>query len=284
MKRNVVLLFAAAFILTAAVFGCGRKNQEDSNENSANASEEGASMGTEAGMESEDTSQLQLGSAVEVPESFDGQPVETEAHQELEKAIGAYFGISEEGNANVRYHYNYVDLNGDGKNEILTLVLGAEGEGADNAALLWLDEADREMISKGSVRQIFRQTGTPVYISNHMTEGYRDLILPVTDAAEADLADQKEVDASNAGRTADGEETSLQQTAGLDETTGENGGMISPKQTYVLLTWKGDKYQDIEEGTTLFSLEGYEGTAILTNQTESGMAGENYHVLGDAMR
>ncbi len=284
MKRNLILLLAASFILTASVFGCGRNNQDDTNENSANESGgDNALTGTEAAAETEHTSQLQLGSAVEVPESFDGHPVEAEAHQELEKAIGDYFELSEDAYASVRYHYNYVDLNGDGKNEILTFVSGAKEEGDGKTALLWLDEADKELLSKGSVRQVFQQTGMPVYISNHMTEGYRDLILPVSRTAADDMADAKDVNAGNAGRTVDGEETSLQRTAGLDETTGENGEMTSTGQTYVLLTWKGDRYQDVEEGTTLFSLEGYEGTAIFTNQTDYGQAGDGAHVLGEAM-
>lgn len=293
MRKNMGAIFFAAAILTSAMTGCGRNQAggEDGGTNLDNT--EGVSSVDSAGTESmagqEGSSQLQLGSAVEIPAGFQGELAETGAHPQLEKVIADYCGIAESDYANVRYYYNYVDLNDDGTNEILALALGKKAHGIDGNVLLWLDEPDdSENAGAGSVRQAFWQVDVPVYISSHMTEGYRDLILvdsrnAIPDDGGEGQAD--DVDAASAGRTLEGERTSLQRTAGLDETTGENGAaLISMDPSYILLTWEGGRYQEMENGTTLFSLEGYEGTAILTNNIESDWINDNYHFLGEAMR
>lgn len=299
MKKKITIWMLAAALFALAVAGCGDRDQTgagDSGTNGEDAENFAADQtGAQAAGDTEGSSQLQLGSAVEIPSNFRGELAETGAHGELERAIAQYFNISEKDYANVRYYYNYVDLNGDGKNEILALALGQKVAGLDGNALLWLQEADGSC----SVRQAFRQVGVPVYVSNHMTGGYRDLIL--TDRGNAVGKEDggqraEDVNVNNAGRTVDGEETSLQRTAGLDETTGVNGAaiieaednngasMASMDQSYMLLAWKGDRYQEWEEGTALFSLQGYEGTAILTNNIESDFINDNYHFLGEAMR
>lgn len=290
MKKRAMLLFFTSVLCMAFAAGCGRGKQDnaDGSHQTAQDTQQGGeidSTGTESAADSETTSQLQLGNAVEIPESFDGELAETEAHPQLEKAIAEYSGVSEEDYGNVRYYYNYVDLNGDGRNEILALVLGQDVTGIDGNMLLWLDEPEDVNVTSHSIRQVFRQVGAPIYISNHMTEGYRDLIITEKQAANGNGDRTKAVNAANAGRTVDGEETSLDETAGLDETTGENGAeMISIEQTYFLSVWKGDKYQELEEATAISSLDGYEGTAILTNNMESDIVTDNYHFLGEAMK
>lgn len=289
MKKRAVFLFLISVVFTAAAVGCGQKKQADSNDSHTSTTEDGDdfavdSTGTESAMDTEDTSQLKLGSAVEIPASFESWFAENDAHPQLEKAIAEYCGVAEKDYGHVRYYYNYVDLNDDGRNEILALVLGQEVAGIDGNLLLWLDEPEDEKITSHSIRQVFRQVGAPIYISNHMTEGYRDLIITEHEDAygENGPSDGEEVNADNAGRTIDGEETSMEKTAGLDETTGTNGAqLLTVEQTYLLLVWKGDKYQELEEGTALSSLDGYEGTAVLTNNIESNIANDNYHFLGE---
>lgn len=272
MKKRAVFLFLISAVFAAAAAGCGQKEQADlddtdTTENGDNFAAD--STGTEADMDTEGTSQLQLGSAVEIPASFESRFAETDAHPQLEKAIAEYCSVPEADFDRVRYYYNYVDLNNDSKNEILALVLDQEEAGIDGNLLLWLDEPEAEKITSHSIRQAFRQVGVPIYISNHMTEGYLDLIIAQDESAENQPEQGEEVSVDNAGRDIDGEETSLQKTAGLDETTGTNGAeLLSLDQNYLLLVWKGDKYQEMEEGTPLSSLDGYEGTAILTNKIE----------------
>ena len=54
-------------------------------------------------------------------------------------------------------------------------------------------------------------------------------------------------------------------------------------QSYTLLVWTGEKYQELEEGAPLSGLGGYEGTAVLTNNLESDRINDNYHFLGESM-
>ena len=285
MKKNIISLFLASLVLSGLATGCGKNGQDNAKEDSKgqiNNTEDNQAIdqtGTDTIQNTEEgTSQLQLGSAVEIPESFDGQLAETNAHEGVERAIAEYCGVSETDYSGVRYYYNYVDLNGDGKNEILALVLGQQVSGINGNVLLWMDDDDASAMTKDSVKQAFRQVGAPVYISNHMTGGYRDLII-------ADNQNEDEqANEGNAGHTVDGEEAPLDQTAGLDDTTGTNGAAFLAVQTYTMLVWTGEKYQDLEDGAVLSNLGGYEGTAILTNNIESDYINDNYHFLGEGLR
>lgn len=284
MKKKVFLFLLSASVLAASITGCGRK-QDNVNDNTANEDMTGTealtneNMGTESmmeGTENNTTSQLQLGNAVEIPEGWDGELAETDPHAQLEQAIADYCNIAGEDYENVRYYYNYVDLNGDSVNEILALVLGKDVEGIDGNVLLWLDAAD-ENTTKDSVKQSFSQVGAPVYICNHMTSGYRDLIIAGTNTQSA------------AGETKTRQAEAVRETEAADNTDGTNEGEATtlssaPGSQYMLLVWDGTKYQNFSEGTVLDSLDGYEGTAILTNNMESDLANDNYHFLGEAMK
>lgn len=244
MKKNVMILFLTLAVSTAALWGCGRTDTNDNNNNAANR---GEVAGTEAitnenaETENNTTSQLQLGNAVEIPQGFTGELAETDAHGALEQVIAQYCNISEENYANVRYYYNYVDLNGDTKKEILALVLEENAKELEGNTLLWIN-AENENFTKDSVIQSFTKVGAPIYISNHMTEGYRDLIV-----------------------------------------TNENKEPEAMEHKYTKLIWNGGRYQDIHEGEAVEDLADYEGTAILTNNMESDFANDNYHFLGEAM-
>lgn len=314
MKKKVMILFFASAILTSALTGCGcgRGNTGgNTNDNTnINGTEEitQEEFGTETINDTENAgSQMQLGSAVEIPQGFDGQLAETEPHGQLERVIADYCGVAEEDYTNVRYYYNYADLNGDSKNEILALVFGENVTGIDGNVLLWIDGADDDNFTKDSVKQSFANVSTPVFISNHMTEGYRDLIIAnYTDAADeaagnangntqADNPDtvqaRNQVQPKNAAAAqtgdaqADTTDTAQEDTA---VTTSENGteqpaGTASMGVGYRLLVFQGERYQTLEEGTALDSLDNYEGTAILTNDMERDMQNDNYHFLGEAL-
>ncbi len=287
MRKNLYVWLLITMLLAVLGGGCGR-NKEDGfggAENPASGMEQDQTVdptGTESAMGTEeDSSQLQLGSAVEIPESFDGQLAETDAHAGIERVVAKYCGVAKEDYAKVRYYYNYVDLNGDSKNEILALVIGQDVAGIEGNLLLWMDDVTEAGEKEEAVRQAFRQVGVPIYISNHMTGGYRDLI--IADSQNTGGASAQEVNEGNAGHTVDGEATSLQKTAGLDDTTGENGTAFLTAQSYTLLVWTGEKYQELEEGAPLSGLGGYEGTAVLTNNLESDRINDNYHFLGESM-
>lgn len=252
MKKNAVLVVCVSVVFAVFTGGCG--NHTDTADTEENLQSE--QTGTEAVMEPDtenNSSQLQLGTAVEIPAGFQGQRSETDANEQLEKIIAEYYHVAEENYANVRYNYNYTDLNGDGENEILAFVSGEQAEGIDGNVLLWLDEADTDRLSANSVRQVFHQAEAPVYISSHMTQGYRDLI----------ISDNRN-------------------TVSIEEVR-SCAVPVSLEQTYLLLTWNGEQYQAPEEGTALFSLDGYEGTAVLTDIKSDSMNAD-YHFLGEAMK
>lgn len=314
MKKKVMILFFASAILTSALTGCGcgRGNTGgNTNDNTnINGTEEitQEEFGTETINDTENAgSQMQLGSAVEIPQGFDGQLAETEPHGQLERVIADYCGVAEEDYTNVRYYYNYADLNGDSKKEILALVFGENVTGIDGNVLLWIDGADDDNFTKDSVKQSFANVSAPVFISNHMTEGYRDLILAnYTDAADeaagnangntqADNPDtvqaRNQVQPKNAAAEQTGDaqaDTTDTAQEGTAVTTSENGteqpaGTASMGVGYRLLVFQGERYQTLEEGTALDSLDNYEGTAILTNDMERDMQNDNYHFLGEAL-
>ena len=314
MKKKVMILFFASAILTSALTGCGcgRGNTGgNTNDNTnINGTEEMTQeeFGTETINDTENAgSQMQLGSAVEIPQGFDGQLAETEPHGQLERVIADYCGVAQEDYTNVRYYYNYADLNGDSKKEILALVFGENVTGIDGNVLLWIDGADDDNFTKDSVKQSFANVSAPVFISNHMTEGYRDLILAnytdTTDEAagnangntQADNPDtvqaRNQVQPKNAAAAQTGDaQTDTTDTAqeGTAVTTSENGteqpaGTASMGVGYRLLVFQGERYQTLEEGTALDSLDNYEGTAILTNDMERDMQNDNYHFLGEAL-
>jgi len=314
MKKKVMILFFASAILTSALTGCGcgRGNTGgNTNDNTnINGTEEitQEEFGTETINDTENAgSQMQLGSAVEIPQGFDGQLAETEPHGQLERVIADYCGVAQEDYTNVRYYYNYADLNGDSKNEILALVFGENVTGIDGNVLLWIDGADDDNFTKDSVKQSFANVSAPVFISNHMTEGYRDLILAnYTDATDeaagnangntqADNPDtvqaRNQVQPKNAAAAQTGDaqaDTTDTAQEGTAVTTSENGteqpaGTASMGVGYRLLVFQGERYQTLEEGTALDSLDNYEGTAILTNDMERDMQNDNYHFLGEAL-
>lgn len=314
MKKKVMILFFTSAILTSALAGCGcgRGNTggNTNDDTNINGTEEMTQeeFGTETINDTENaSSQMQLGSAVEIPQGFDGQLAETEPHGQLERVIADYCGVAQEDYTNVRYYYNYADLNGDSKNEILALVFGENVTGIDGNVLLWIDGADDDNFTKDSVKQSFANVSAPVFISNHMTEGYRDLILAdYTDAADEAAGDANEntqadnsdtVQARNqvqpknaaAAQTGDAQaDTTDTAQEGTAVTTSENSteqpaGTDTLGVGYRLLVFQGERYQTLEEGTALDSLDNYEGTAILTNDMERDMQNDNYHFLGEAL-
>lgn len=75
-------------------------------------------------------------------------------------------------------------------------------------------------------------------------------------------------------------------TKGTNTAAGTNNGNTNGTGTnsgYVLLKWNGNKYQEINEGTVLNDLTGYEGNAVITNDLERDYREDTYHFLGEAM-
>lgn len=287
MKKKQIYLILTMTAAMTLLGGCGNGNRENTTtpDTEEKVTTENVVDNTEKIAEpTESTNQLQLGSAVEIPEGWNGSQAEMSAHDQLEKVIAEHLAIPEENWENTRYYYNFVDLNGDSKKEILAMVVMGDGKTAnatsaktagekttsvssdvekinetsetnavgtteksaadvqngDMYTLLWI-EADTDQIKTNHIRQEFKNVRGPVYISNHMTDGYRDLIVC---------------------------ENTVQ----------------SANDSYRLLVWDGSKYMDVEQGDKLESLEGYEGDAILTNNMVNNGKVEDYHFLGKAAK
>ena len=100
---------------------------------------------------------------------------ETEEYPELAEFLITYFEIPEEYLAESRYYYNYVDLNEDGTEEILALVVGDYTTGSGGDTVLFIEKEAENFV----VSDAFYMVRTPVIISDNMTNGWHDLIFPI---------------------------------------------------------------------------------------------------------
>ena len=105
------------------------------------------------------------------PSNRSVQMSETKPLPELAQVIADVYNIPQEDWKNTHYYYQYVDLNEDGHQEILAVVMGmyTSGSGGDSA-LLVLPYAGM------TVSQTFTLVRTPILISDEMTGGAHDLI------------------------------------------------------------------------------------------------------------
>lgn len=203
MKKRVVMMFLALALAATFMTGCGtqtkapQENSTETKDESVNADNGNTESGnanndnvdndntdtTDAATESTEdtTSQLQLGYALEIPKGFEKILPEAKPNQMVEKIIAQYYNVPQNQSEKLAYYYNYVDLNGDSVDEILALVAEVdkdwdEADEIDEESLLWISIEDENVIAD-AVNQVFTEAEAPVYISYHMTEGYRDLII-----------------------------------------------------------------------------------------------------------
>ena len=102
-----------------------------------------------------------------IPPSIPKQYAETNPCPELEKAIVAYYELSEEERANTSYVYNRVDLNGDGTEEIFAVMTGPYTSGTGGDSAVW----GRLYKDKFQIYQSFTLIRTPVIITQEATNG-----------------------------------------------------------------------------------------------------------------
>ncbi len=100
---------------------------------------------------------------------------EEEMYPELAQFLAEYYQIPEEDWEQTRYYYNYIDLNGDGTDEIFAVVLTdfTKGNPGGSPALI-LEQDDAGAFA---VWESFEEIATPVMVSSHVTNGWRDIIL-----------------------------------------------------------------------------------------------------------
>lgn len=136
------------------------KNPEDSDTSDDHAAEQ-------TGEEEENTNEY-------VPD-IESVYSETTEYPELADFIIDYYAIPEEYQSETRYYYNYVDLNADGRAEIVAAVVGEYTSGSAGDNILILSEQDGVL----TVLEAFSMVRTPVLVSDRITNGWNELIFPV---------------------------------------------------------------------------------------------------------
>jgi hypothetical protein len=111
---------------------------------------------------------------IQLPDGIEGMKAETEAYPDLESLIIQYYDIPDDFLDQTSYYYNYVDLNDDGSNEIFVVVSGPYTSGTGGNSALWVVENGGQL----HVNQDFTLVNTPVIISDKITNGVHELVIP----------------------------------------------------------------------------------------------------------
>lgn len=111
---------------------------------------------------------------VKLPEGIKGIKAETKSNKALEALIMQEYDISKEELGQTKYFYNYLDLNNDESNEIFVVVMGPYTSGTGGDSALWVVENQGQLY----VNQRFTLANVPIIISDKVTNGYHDLIVP----------------------------------------------------------------------------------------------------------
>lgn len=167
-------------------------------------------------------------------EKIAGIQAESERNAALEKTIIDYFEIPKEDFETTKYYYNYVDLDGDGKNEILTVVMGPYSSGSGGSTALHVTKKDNGELQ---VEQALTLIQTPIIISDEVTNGSKEIVV------------------MNSGGGAEGNYITLTANKGIYNSVNEG----TPSKGLDGITGKAiinnDIAQDMEEGKALY-LEG----------------------------
>lgn len=109
-----------------------------------------------------------------ISENIVGIYAELERNAKLEKTIIEYLEIPKDYLAETKYYYNYVDLNGDGFDEIFTVVMGPYTSGTGGSTALHIIQTPTNEMH---VKQKFTLIQTPIIISDKVTNGYKEIIV-----------------------------------------------------------------------------------------------------------
>lgn len=190
-RKKYAMVASVAMLSLLAFSGCSKENTnnpvtdapslEDSNgtmngeNNTTNngVTNNNATNNDTTNKENEIISEVPM---VTLPSGITAVKAETKEYPELAKLIMQTCEIPQGDLATTRYLYNYVDLNGDGNDEIFVLVMGPYTSGTGGSTALWVEKNNGSL----QVKQEFSIVNTPVIISDTMTNGMHELIVPYT--------------------------------------------------------------------------------------------------------
>lgn len=102
-----------------------------------------------------------------LPQSVEQIMSETRPNELLKQAIIDYYEIPEEFWEQTKYYYNYVDLNGDGADEIFAVIIGSYTSGSGGNSALWCREYEGTI----EIYQAFTLVNTPIIITRQSANG-----------------------------------------------------------------------------------------------------------------
>lgn len=102
-----------------------------------------------------------------LPQGVEQVMAETKPNELLRQTIIDYYEIPEEYWEQTKYYYNYVDLNGDGTDEIFAVIMGSYTSGTGGDSALWC----REYEGKIQIYQAFTLVNTPVIVTKEAVNG-----------------------------------------------------------------------------------------------------------------
>lgn len=147
----------ALVMLTAALLAGCQGNKAADEQEPASEQEESFLSGYEAAVEF----------------SVETVYAEKAGYPELAAFLISYYQIPQEYQSEIRYYYNYIDLDDDGADEIFAFVVGeyTEVPFGDPALILKADDAGAFMVLES-----FEGVHTPIIISKNTTNGWHDII------------------------------------------------------------------------------------------------------------
>lgn len=170
MKRKLAVMALALCMAGAVLTGCGQtaapSGQLDSQPENQTEIQAPVSQPEQEADHAEPAGDTENTFTGWLPAGVEQVMAETEENPELEQAIIDYYEIPEESWEATKYYYNYVDLNGDGTEEILAVVMGPYVSGTGGSSMLWvLPYADM------AVNQAFTLINTPIIVTKEATNG-----------------------------------------------------------------------------------------------------------------
>lgn len=111
---------------------------------------------------------------MELSEGIKGEKSEKVRLEELRNFIISYYEIPQEYYETTRYYYNHVDLDDDGEEELFVVVIGPYTSGTGGSSALWVTTNEGKL----HVKQDFMIINTPIIVSDNLTNGVHDLIVP----------------------------------------------------------------------------------------------------------
>ncbi|MBE6070522.1 MAG: hypothetical protein E7208_01035 [Clostridium butyricum] len=176
MKNKFIkgIIIVCLVVCSIAISGCNSKsdstvkpNSENTNVKDETVTEDNSSVKNNKSEESENNIILIDN------DNITSKLSENVENPELVKAIIDELNLDEKSAKETRYYYNYVDLNGDGINEIFVQLVGPYTSGTDENNVIIFTEVN------GKLEDIddFTLVHNPIIISNEKTNGYNDIIV-----------------------------------------------------------------------------------------------------------